>query len=485
MILTNLWRAAASTLACIALIGCTVGPNYQAPKPGIKAGWPTDEVHSSTTQPSAKSNDSIPDEWWKQFNDPQIDLLVERAFTDGYDMRIAASRVLESRAQNEIAGSRELPNLNADGAYDYYRRTGPLGSVRPGDYQWFLYGFDSSWELDVFGGIRRAAESASASYEASVEARRGVRITLAAEVVRNYIELRTSQRRLAIAEDNLHYQEHTLSITRQRLAAGVVTDLDVSRAAALVAATRSVIPPFRTDTKRSIRALGVLVGEDPDALARRLQTPAPIPVPPKRIGVGLPADLLRRRPDLRQAERQVAAATARIGVATADLYPHLTLMGSLGVHDVRTSDLLDWSRRYAGIGPSVSWNIFDAGRTKARIDSEKAATDTAIASYQKTVLAAIAETENEMTALTNERERRKSLEESVEANKQSVATASALYLQGVTDFIAVLDAERSLATSEDALALGDQAIGEHAVSLCKALGGGWNSRQSEQPRQQN
>ena len=467
------------TIACAFLSGCTVGPNYHAPDMKVKTRWPKDEVSSAATRPSLTAGEAPSEEWWKAFNDPHINGLVSRAMKSSYDVKMSADRVLQSRAQNTVVVGRELPNLNAGGTYDYYRRSGPLAAVRPGDYQWFYYGFDSSWELDLFGGIRRAIESSTASYQATIEASRGVRVTLAAEVVRHYIELRASQRRLKIANDNLRYQEHTLSITRQRLAAGVVTDLDVSRATSLVAATRATIPPLKSDEKRSIRSISVLLGEDPDSLVAELSAPAPIPSPPHRLSVGLPADLLRRRPDLRQAERQLAAATSRIGVATADLYPHLSLLGNLGAHDVQTSDLFTWSRRHAGIGPSISWNIFDAGRTRARIDVEKASTAEAIAHYEKTLLDAVAETENEMTGLNNERDRAQSLRESVDANRQSVSIGSQLYLRGITDFITVLDAERSLATSEDALALSDEAIGIHAVSLCKALGGGWTTTEQK------
>jgi outer membrane protein, multidrug efflux system len=470
--MTTLMRMMA--LACAVAGGCTVGPDYHAPDMKVKTSWPRDEVPFTATRPSLAAGEPLSGQWWKAFNDPHLDALIQRAMKSSYDVKIAAERVLESRAQNTVAAGRELPGVNAGGTYDYYRRAGPLAAVRKGDYQWFFLGFDSSWELDLFGGIRRGVESSMARYQFSLEASRGVRVTLAAEVARRYIELRASQRRLAIARENLGFQEHTLTITRQRLAAGVVTDLDVSRATALVAATRAAIPPLKSDEKRSIRSLGVLLGEDPDALAPELQVAAPIPTPPGRLAVGVPADLLRNRPDLRQAERQLAAATAQIGVATADLYPHLTLLGTLGAHDVKTSDLFTWSAaRHFGIGPSVSWNIFDAGRTRARIDIEKAATAAALAQYQKTLIGAIAEAEDEMTGLNNERDRAQSLEESVDANRQSAAIASRLYLQGVTDFISVLDAERSLAASEDALVLSDEAIGVDAVSLCKALGLGW------------
>lgn len=459
-------------MTCAVIAGCTLGPDYHAPKLNVKASWPRDEVPLAAKNPAMAAGQSLPDAWWTEFHDAQLSALVERALRSGYDVKIAAQRVLQSRAQSEVVASRRMPTVNAVGTYDYYRHAGPLGAVRPGDYDWFLYGFDASWELDLFGGIRRATESATATYQASIEAQRGVHLTLAAEVVRDYIELRTAQRRLAIADDNLRYQQHTLSITRQRLAAGIVSDLDVSRAAALVAATRAAIPALKTDAKRTVRSISILLGEDPDALMKELQNPAPIPIPPQRLGVGLPADLIRRRPDLRQAERQLAAATARIGVAKADLLPHLNLVGSLGAHDVNTADLFNWSRRFVGIGPSVSWDIFDAGRTFSRIDAEKASTAEALATYQQKVLHALAETEDEMTALNNERDRARALKESVAENRRSAATASALYLKGVTDFLTVLDVERSLAASEDALALSDQAIGLHAVSLCKALGGG-------------
>ncbi|HUO08846.1 MAG TPA: efflux transporter outer membrane subunit [Phycisphaerae bacterium] len=479
--------AALAIVACAAMTACTVGPDYHAPQMTVKNAW-ADATAEITTQPASAQPTTSPatkpalqvgkavdTQWWKQFDDPHLNTLIDQAMKSSPDLVIAANRVLEARAQSAVTASGQYPSANLGGTYDYYHRAGPLAATIPGDYQWYQVGFDASWEIDVFGGIRRSVESSTATYQASIEEARGVRLTLISEVVRNYVDLRAAQRRLLIARRNLEYQQNTLKITRERLAAGVVGELDVSRAEALVAQTSSTIPPLQDKASEAVRSLGVLLGQDPDQFSGLLQTDEPIPPAPGSLAVGLPGDLLRRRPDIRAAERQLAAANAQIGEATANLYPRFALLGGIGQLDVETQHFFDWSRHYAAIGPEMSWDIFDAGRTNAQINSQKAATAAALARYQKTVLSALAEVENAMTSLNSERERHAALADAVDANRKSVATASQLYIQGVTDFITVLDSERSLAASEDALAASEQAIDIQVVALCNALGGGWES----------
>jgi NodT family efflux transporter outer membrane factor (OMF) lipoprotein len=461
-------------LGLLAMVpGCMVGPDYKRPAEQTRTTW--EPSTAPTTRPSSVIvNEPITEKWWSTFGDAEIDRLVERALRSNPDLDIAASRVREARAGYVFAVGAILPKVDATGSYSFNRHDGPIGQVAPGDYQFYQAGFDASWEIDVFGGTRRGVESAQATYEAGVEEARGVQLTLIAEVTRNYVELRTLQRRLAIARYNLGIQEHTLDITRQRLAAGVTSDLDVSQATALVANTRATLPLLTDQCKQAVRRLSILLGEEPDALAGELATEGPIPQPPPRVSVGLPAELLRRRPDVRAAERHVAAANARIGVATADLYPHFALVGDIGQFNLETSHLFDYSQRYYGMGPEVQWNIFNAGRTYARIDAEKARTATALALYRKTVLAALAEAKDSVDSFNAEQDHRASLADAVTANRKAVTTATDLYRQGVSDFLGVLDAERSLAASEDALAQSDRTVATNAIALYKAIGGGWN-----------
>ena len=468
--------AAATTV----VVGCTVGPDYHEPKAQTKAAWPmpvTPATRATTRDAEADAgfttDGPVQERWWTAFGDPAIDALVDRAVRQNLDVAVAGARVRQSRAARAVTASGQDPGVNADGAYDYYHRAGPLAPAIPGDYQWYQVGFDAAWELDVFGGIRRSIESATAAYQASVDEARGVRLSLVAEVVRDYVELRTAQRRLQLAEQNLRYQEKTLALTRERFNAGVVGDLDVHRAESLVSNTRAGLPPLEDRALAAVRSLSVLMAEEPDAMASMLRTTAPIPPPPGRIAVGLPGDLLRRRPDIRSAERQLASANARIGEATANLYPRFSLLGGIGQLDVQTDKFFDWSRRYAAIGPQMSWDLFDAGKTRAQIDGERAATGAALARYQKAVLVALAEVENAMTSLDSEHRRHGDLADAVVADRKAVARATEFYLQGITDFTTVLDGERSLAAAEDALAVSSQAIDDDAVSLWKALGGGW------------
>jgi NodT family efflux transporter outer membrane factor (OMF) lipoprotein len=472
-----------------AISGCTVGPNYQVPRTDVKTTWDNEApatrptTQPATTQTAAATRpsnvavgESVEERWWSTFGDPELDRLVGDALQGSPDLSIAAARVREARAQRRFVAGAEKPSVEANGSYSVNRHAGPLDQVEPGDYNFYQAGFDASWEIDVFGGTRRAVESASAGLAAGIEESRAVRLSLLAEVARTYFELRAAQRRVEIARRNLATQERTLAITRERLAAGVNSDLDVSRAESLVASTRALLPALEDQAKQAMRRLGVLLGREPDALAEELSTPAPIPQPPARVAVGLPSELLRRRPDVRAAERRIETANALVGVATAELYPRFMLSGTIGQFDVNSlANFFNFDNRYFGIGPSFKWDVFNAGRTHARIDVEKARTDRALAEYRKTVLGALAEAQNALSAFNAEQDRRAALADAVAADRKAVDTASQLYRQGVAEFLAVLDAERSLAASEDALAQSDRAIGTNLIALFKALGGGWES----------
>jgi outer membrane protein, multidrug efflux system len=292
-------------------------------------------------------------------------------------------------------------------------------------------------------------------------------------VASNYVQVRGAQRQLAIAQQNLAAQQRTAEITRRRLIGGLAAGLDLANAEAQAATTAAQLPLLETQAQQAIYSLSVLLGLEPTALTPELSTASPIPVTPPQVPVGLPADLLRRRPDLRRAEAQIHAATARIGVATADLFPRFSLTGSGGLASSTLLELGHWTSRFFSVGPSVSWPIFDAGRIRATIQVQDALTQQALTQYQKTVLTALQDVENALVAYAKEQARRQSLTDAVTANRRAVDLANRLYTQGLTNFLNVLDAERSLYTTEDALVQSQRNISLDLLALYKALGGGW------------
>jgi len=334
-------------------------------------------------------------------------------------------------------------------------------------------GFDAGWELDIFGGVRRAIEAADADLQAALETRRDVLVTLTAEVARNYIDLRAFQERIAISRQNLEAQKHSAALTRLRFQGGFIGALDVANADAQVATTAAQIPLLEASARQTIYSLSVLLGRDPAALIGDLSPVAVIPLAAPSIPLGVPADLLRRRPDIRRAEAEIHAATARIGVATADLFPRFTISGSVGLRAGDFSSWFDWASRIWSFGPSASWNLFEMGRTRSNIEQQQALQDQSLITYQQTVLTALQEVENALIASAKEEEHRRALSEAVSANRKAVDLATTLYTQGHTDFLNVLDAQRSLYASEDALIQSTGSVSTNLVALFKALGGGW------------
>jgi NodT family efflux transporter outer membrane factor (OMF) lipoprotein len=335
-------------------------------------------------------------------------------------------------------------------------------------------GFDASWEIDVFGGKRRATEAAKAEVSAAEFGRRDTLVTLLAEVARNYVEGRGYQRRLAITKQNIAAQEDDLGITRDRFKHGLSSDLDVQQAATLLSTTRADVPTLEDSLQESVHALGVLLGQSPGALLVELSIVAPIPAAPPEVPVGLPSELILRRPDVQQAERQLAAATAQIGVATADLFPKFSLTGVAGWESVSASDWFAGASKMWSLGPTVQWNIFDAGRIRANIKVQNARQEQALANYEKTMLTSFQDVENALVAYAKEQVRRRALEAAVESSRESLRLADQLYVNGLTNFINVLDAERSLYQAQDALVQSDRAVILNLIKLYKALGGGWS-----------
>ena len=440
---------------------------------------PTTQTSSTTQRPI----DVV--QWWKTFNDPTLDSLVARAVAANLDLRQATSRLRQARATRGVVGSALLPSL--DSSADYHRSGAGSGkihtfttadgkthatnnSLRQDSYQ---AGFDATWEADIFGGIRRNVEAADASIEAAVEDRRDLLVSLVAEVAINYIDLRGFQRQISIAEENLAAQKHTADLTRKKFGAGFVSRLDVANADAQVFSTESDIPALESQSQQTIYALGLLLAREPAALLSELSAPQPIPITPPDVPIGLPSELLRRRPDIRRAEAQYHAATAQVGVATAQLYPQVTLVGSLDVQASKLHSLGNWTNNAWSIGPSISWPIFAGGRIVANIEVENALQEQALIAYNQAVLGALRDVEVAAVAYAKEQRRRNALIEAVAANRQSLDLSTRLYNQGQTDFLNVLNAERSLFSAETSLAISDTNIATDLAALYKALGGGW------------
>jgi len=472
-----------AALAFVLFQGCAVGPNFQPPKTTPPAQWSAPQAGGETNlEPSL-------DSWWKSFNDPQLDSLVERAVRTNQDLRIAEARVREARAFYRIASSQLWPTVDAGGSYARENQSKnqpilgslPMPSGIPYENNVYQAGFDASWEIDVFGGNRRAVEAGKAEAAAAEFGRRNVLVTLLGEVARNYVELRGCQRRLEIATNNLATQQEALALAQNRFNNGLTSDLDVQQAATILANTRAAIPMLETGIQDYIHRLGVLQGQPPEALLAELSAPAPIPSAPPIVPAGLPSDLLRRRPDIQQAERQLAASTARIGVATADLFPKFSLTGVAGYESTSASDWFSGGSKFWSIGPTVQWRIFDAGRIRANIRVQDARQEQALAAYEKTVLLSFEDVENSLVAYAKEQIRRRSLEDAVASSQDSLHLANQLYGNGLASFINVLDAERSLYQAQDALVQSDKAVTQNLISLYKALGGGWETL--EQPPQ--
>jgi NodT family efflux transporter outer membrane factor (OMF) lipoprotein len=329
--------------------------------------------------------------------------------------------------------------------------------------------------LDVFGGVRRSVEAARADEQAAIESRRDTMISLLAEVARNYIDLRGLQRELDIARQNIQSQQDTVDLTKSRFQAGLATDLDVARAEAQVATTRAAVPNLQTSLSQAAHRIAVLLGQDPNALQAELTREAPIPAGPPIVPVGLPSELLRRRPDIRRAERELAAANARVGAATADLFPRFSLTGSLGLASGAFKGLGRLESVYYSVGPSVSWPIFDAGRIRANIHVQTERENQAAAEYEAAVLTSLEDVENALVAYANERARWEELHRAVDANQRAVDLARQLYQKGLTDFLNVLDAQRNLFASQDEMVQSERNVSTDVVALYKVLGGGWES----------
>jgi outer membrane protein, multidrug efflux system len=452
--------------ASLLLAACAVGPNYRAPQVAPAAVQNARSAAFVTQSPEAL--------WWQEFGDTELDGLVHRALDANLDLRSAYDRVLAARAVFVETKLDYAPHVQLQGAYTHSDEQQPgFGATRI-NAQSDSLGFDAAWEIDLFGHVRRSVEAARADLDAERANYQDAQVIVAAEVARNYFELRGAQKRLAVARENLSKEHQTLDLTQLLDDSGRGSELDVQRSRARLKASEATIPPLEASEKQAGYRLAVLLGERPGALDQELQ-PAAVATYAKALPIGDPAELLRRRPDVRAAERQLAAATARVGVATADLFPRVNVTGFVGFLSGDVGRLFGTTSgsnaRAWSVTPTVSWAAFDIGSVRARLRASEAQSDAAAANYEKIVLTALEDTENSFVAYSARQAQLKSLTEQAQASRRAAELADAQYREGVADFLVLLDAQRTQLDAEDSVAQAQTSVNVSVVAIYKALGG--------------
>lgn len=508
------------TAACAATLlaaGCMTGPDYTRPEIATPKDWVSEPAGGINSAPADIAT------WWAQLDDPVLDGLIARALEGNFDLRVAGTRVREARAARGIAASNLLPGVGFDGSATRSRgpeqnintgtpvsggigfgpgglsrtitvrgRNGsisqtataagtttgltvsPSGGTPDRTSDLFRADFDASWEMDIFGGNRREVEAADADLQAVIEAERQVMVSLVAEVALNYIDLRAAQQRLAITRRNIDAQTETVNLTAARYEAGISSELDAVRAKALLATFQGRVPLLEQQASNAIYRLGLMLGGEPGMLLSELEPDGPLPTAPAGVPVGLPTELLRRRPDIRAAERQLAAQNARIGAAMSDLYPKFFLAGGVSGQSNILSDVLEGGNILGSVGPRVNWPIFQGGRIRANIEVQNARQEAALIRYEQTVMQALGDVEAALVAFDKEQVYRRTLKEAVAANQRSVQLANERYTRGLEGFLNALQAQRDLFTTEDELVQSESIVLANLVSLYKSLGGGWD-----------
>lgn len=463
---------AVSCVALAALVaGCTVGPNYRPPS---AASLKVPERFVASAAPAPAEAELA--QWWRSFQDPALTALVERALAHNLDVDAAVARLRQARAGVRQAIGGQLPSIGV--GVNASRSVGQSAN-RGGDDTSYSPGIDASWEADLFGGLRRSTEAARANAAGSEASLRNVQTTVAAEVGLNYVDARLAQARLKIARDNLAAQDETLQIVGWRVQAGLVGSLDLEQARQLRAQTAATIPTLENNYNTALNRLSVLTGEAPGAVDAELNAPRPIPLPPAAVGAGIPAEVVQRRRDVAAAERSLAAEVARIGVATADLYPALRLSGSFGGAAGSIGGAL--GNAIGGLAAGITAPIFEGGRIRAAIEGQRASTDAALAAYRATVLGALEEVENALHAVDAAGERERQFNIAREASVNATTIARLQYRSGLIDFQSLLEAERSLLSSADGQVSARAARASATVQLYKALGGGWQAAPAPAP----
>lgn len=454
--------------AVLILTGCTsVGPDYTSPQVKVPEKWQRENTVIF------KNENKASEKWWKLFEDPMLDSLIKEASSSNLDLKEAMARVDEYRSRLGVVTGNRAPQVNIGG--DLTRQKNSENAGYTGNTNTYKnLGLEAGWEIDLFGRVRRSIEAAKAEYESVQEDRNDIMISINSKVALSYIKIRTYQARLAAANSNIESQAEVLRITESRFKYGLATALEVAQAEQTLASSRAAVPPLQIQLSESINDMAVLLGRNPGSLNEMFLEYKAIPLPPENAAVGVPANILRQRPDIRRSERQLAAETARVGIAKADLYPQFSLSGSFGYSTVSSGSLFSSGSNYFSVGPSLRWNIFSGGSILSQIDVQDAIVRQTALKYENTVLDALNEAENSMTAYTEKMLQLKHLEKTVETSKKTVDLSLNLYKQGLVDFENVLDSQLNQFSSEDRLAQAKGDSAENFVHLYAALGGGWD-----------
>lgn len=461
----------------VMLTGCTVGPNFSQPTNKIQvAKWQSfsNDDHLIPTQPS-----SLPSQWWTLFNDSVLTELENNAQLTNLDLQMAESRIEQSRAQLGITSSALQPNVSAGASYERAKlsKDGKFAAVGASTtpFNFWQTGFDANWELDLWGRTRRAQEGAKATLKANEYDREAIRVSLLAEVARNYLQLRGTQTQLAIANQNKDIAEHTLKLALSREQNGISTRFETSTARAQLATINAMVPELTQQRNAYMNALALLMGEQPRALNHLLSRAIPLPSLPTHVPVGIPSTLVHRRPDILRAEAQLHTATATIGVAKADFYPSIGLTGAIDVEGFNSRNLSSWDSHAFSVGPTVYLPIFQGGRLQQRLALTEAQQKTAALAYRQTVLQAWNEVDNALDAWTSQQRQHEELQISYEQNKEALQIAERGYQEGATDYLNVLTAQRNVLVSQTSLNTSATSAALTLVNLYKSLGGGWNA----------
>ena len=458
-------QGAVALFVAATLAGCAVGPNYKKPETPVAQTY-------GAAEPALYTPEQAQVQFWKQFGDETLDKLVDDSLNANHDLRIAVGRLAEARAARHQSLYDLGPTVTATAGHTT-QRTSAVQFGFPFSSSYYDAGFDATWELDLFGRIRRGVEASSAELQGAEASLRDAQVSVIAEVARTYFELRGQQNQLAVARENVENQQATFNLTDAQLKAGRGTEFDTSRAQAQLSTTLSTIGPLEAAVQRSIHRLGVLTGRDPNALQSLLSPVKDLSELPKNVAVGDPGTLLRRRPDIRVAERQLAASNAQIGVAVGDYFPKVTFTGTFGYEAKSLSGLGTSMSRFYNIGPGISWAAFDLGRVHARVAGAKARTNTAVAQYEQTVLKALEETENALVTHARTRDQLVHAADAAQASAAAAKLARVRYQGGLVDLLQVLDAERTQLQDEDRLAQTRADTATSLIAVYKALGGAW------------
>ena len=475
-------RTAMLGTAVTLVVGCTVGPNYQRPAERVPPSFAEAGQSGSLSDVDLAS-------WWTGFKDPELDKLVARALAQNLDVETAVARIREARASEVVAGSAALPEIDAQGSASRQRISENAIPIPPGaggagggnsatfglpgsEFNTFRAGFDASWEIDLFGKTRRSVEAARARTATAVWSRRDVQVSVAAEVADAYLNLRTLQQRLEIAQTEIGRQQRSLQLVGARARGGLVTGQDLAQQQSELRAAEAAVPQLKAQAEAQVHALGVLTGATPETLIAELSSSAGMPAPPV-VPPGLPSGLLRRRPDIRAAEQSLHAATADIGVATADLYPKFSLSAVPALVSTTLAKLLEWGSRSYTASASLDWPIFNGGRTRANIAVANAQQEQAVLSYRKTILRALQDVEDALSNVDSDRRQIASLAAAGASASRAEEIARTRYRGGLVTYSEVLQAQANRISLENQLIQARGLLGRDTVALFKALGGGW------------